>query len=77
MTYTTAHGNAGSLNHRTGPGIKPTSSWILVGFGFITTEPEEELLDLHFVLFVLHVLCSLKRYASRSSCRGSVVNKSD
>ena len=62
MTYTT-QGNAGSLNHRTGPGIKPTSSWILVGFGFITTEPEEELLGLHFLHFVLHVHCSLKRSA--------------
>ena len=30
-TYTTAHGNAGSLTHWTRPGIKPTSLWILVG----------------------------------------------
>ena len=29
-TYTTAHGNAGSLTHWVGPGIKPASSWILV-----------------------------------------------
>ena len=28
-TYTTACSNAGSLTHWTGPGIKPTSSWIL------------------------------------------------
>ena len=32
VTYTTAHGNAGSLTHWTRPGIKLTSSWILVGF---------------------------------------------
>ena len=33
VTYTTAHGNAGSLTHWVKPGIKPESSWILVGFG--------------------------------------------
>ena len=37
VTYTTAHGNAGSLNHWVRPGIEPESSWILVGF--ITIEP--------------------------------------
>ena len=31
-TYTTAHGNAGSLAHWAKPEIEPTSSWILVGF---------------------------------------------
>ena len=31
-SYTTAHGNAGSLTHWTVPGIEPESSWILVGF---------------------------------------------
>ena len=40
-TYTTAQGNAGSLTHRVRPGIKPVSSWILVGF--VTTEPQREL----------------------------------
>ena len=30
--YATACGNAGSLTHWVRPGIKPTSSWILVGF---------------------------------------------
>ena len=30
--YTTAHGNAGSLTHWARPGIKPVSSWVLVGF---------------------------------------------
>ena len=41
-TYTTAHGNAESLTNWTRPGIKPASSWILVGF--LTTEPQQELL---------------------------------
>ena len=40
-TYTTAHGNARSLTHWVRPGIKPTSSCILVGF--ITVEPLWEL----------------------------------
>ena len=31
-TYTTAHGNAGSLIHWARPGIKSTTSWLLVGF---------------------------------------------
>ena len=31
-TYTTAHGNDGSPTHWTKPGIRLTSSWILVGF---------------------------------------------
>ena len=31
-TYTTVHGNAGSLTHWAGPGIQPTSSWMLVAF---------------------------------------------
>ena len=36
-TYTTAHGNAGSLTHRARPGIEPATSWLLVGF--ISTVP--------------------------------------
>ena len=31
-TYTTAHGNPGSLIHWARPGIEPAPSWILVGF---------------------------------------------
>ena len=38
MTYTTAHGHAGSLTHWTRPGIGPTSSWIPAGF--LTAEPQ-------------------------------------
>ena len=32
VTYTTAHGNARPLTRWSRPGIKPVSSWILVGF---------------------------------------------
>ena len=39
-TYTTAHGNAGSLSCWARPGIKPASSWILVGF--VIAEPWRE-----------------------------------
>ena len=42
MTYTAAHGNAGSLTHWARPGMKPTFSWILITF--ITTEPQWELI---------------------------------
>ena len=31
-TYTTAHGNAGSLTHWGRPGSEPVSSWIVAGF---------------------------------------------
>ena len=36
-TYTTAHGNTGSLTHCVRPGIEPATSWILVGF--VSAEP--------------------------------------
>ena len=36
-TYTTAHGNTGSLTHWARPGTKPVSSWILVRSTY--TEP--------------------------------------
>ena len=32
VTYTTAHGNTGSLTHWTRPGIEPATSWFLVKF---------------------------------------------
>ena len=31
-TYTTIHGNAGTLTHWTRPGIESSTSWLLVGF---------------------------------------------
>ena len=59
-THTTIHGNAGSLTHWLRPGIKPRSSWILVGF--ITTEPQRELLT--FAVFEVRLLgCHLGFFA--------------
>ena len=49
MTYTTAHGNAGSLTHWPRPGIEPASSRMLVRF--VSAEPRQELLS--FVLYTL------------------------
>ena len=40
-TYSTAHGNDGSLTLLVRPGIEPVSSWILVRF--ISTVPQWEL----------------------------------
>ena len=50
-------GNTGSITHGVRPGIKPTTSWILVGF--VTTEPQQELLFylLIFYFFVMPVAC--------------------
>ena len=58
MTYTTAHGNAGSLTHGAKPGIEPTSSWILVGF--VSPEPGQEPNILLFCLFVCLVFCPFR-----------------
>ena len=41
VTYTTVHGNIESPIHWARPGIKPTSSWILVGF--VSVESQQEL----------------------------------
>ena len=43
MTYTTPHGNAGSLTNWARPGIKPASSWLLIRF--VSPEPQQELLE--------------------------------
>ena len=43
QAYTTALSNTRSLTHWAGPGVKPTSSWILVGF--FTAEPQWEFLN--------------------------------
>ena len=40
-THTTSHSNAGSLTHRAGPGIEPTTSWFIVGF--VSAAPQQEL----------------------------------
>ena len=62
MIYTTAHGNTRSLTHWARPGIKPATSWFLVGF--ISAAPQWELWFqiLHlsicsiFILFLCMVL---------------------
>ena len=46
-TYTSAHSNTRFLTYWAEPGIEPASSWILVGF--ITTEPQWEFLQVHFL----------------------------
>ena len=51
VTYTTAHGNTGSLTHWARPGIEPASSWILVRF--MSTEPWRELRLLQFKSFTV------------------------
>ena len=45
MTYTTAHGNTGSLTHWVRPGIKPTTSWFIVGF--VSPAPRRERQSMH------------------------------
>ena len=65
--YTTAHSNARSLTHGARPGVKPSSSWLLVGF--VSAEPRWELPEpmlltfllglpkpLHWSLVTVHVL---------------------
>ena len=51
VTYTIAHGNAGSLTHCVRPGIELVSSWVLVGF--VTAE----LLGLSVLLWVGFFSC--------------------
>ena len=55
VTCTTVHGNMASLTHQVRPGIKPTSSWILIGF--ITAESGWELLGECF----LNIISSFKQ----------------
>ena len=43
--FTTAYGNAGSLSHWERPGIKPATSWFLVGL--VSTMPQRELQIFH------------------------------
>ena len=62
VTYTTAHGNAGSLTHSERPGIEPASSWILVRF--VSAEPRWELpKDLFLILVFQWPQCSVHWYS--------------
>ena len=47
-THTTADSNAGSLTHGARPRIEPTTSWFPVGF--VSTMPQQELLQMTFLL---------------------------
>ena len=49
VTYTIAHGNAGSLTHWVRPGLKPATSWFLVRF--VSIVPLRELL---YHIFLIH-----------------------
>ena len=51
LTYTRLHSNAGSLTHWVRSGIKPTTSWFLVGF--LSTVPWWD----HLFLFVFCFFC--------------------
>ena len=59
-TYATAHSNTRSLTHWAKPGIKPASSWILVGF--ITAEPQWKLWIAPFLGNFLWLLSSFEIY---------------
>ena len=56
-TNTTAHGNAGSLNHSAGPGMEPEFSCILVGF--VLTGTTQTCFFFFFFFFFLQLVCSI------------------
>ena len=55
VTYTIAHGNAGSLTHCTRPGIEPETSWFLVGF--VSAAPRRNSRKSSFRSFFGQYLC--------------------
>ena len=61
----TAHSNAGSLTQRARPGIKPTTSWLLVRF--VSTEQQQELLNL-LCFFKISSFLYLYSLPLKSSC---------
>ena len=70
-----AHGNARFLTHGERPGIKPTSSWVLVGF--VTTEPCQEL-QKFYVQYSIQYQCWISTMATwyiswKTSNSGAVV----
>ena len=54
VTYTTAHGNTGSLTQWVKPGFEPATSWFPVGF--VSTAPLQEFLFYVFNRFLLGTL---------------------
>jgi len=69
VTYTTAHGNAGSLTHWARPGIEPATSWFPVGF--ISSAPWRELLEMGLLNQKISIFCHLK-YTDKPSSRKPV-----
>ena len=58
VTYTIAHGNAGSLTHWKRPGIEPASSWILVRLVLLSHDGNSSSL----------LMCSLKQKCFKFWC---------
>ena len=48
MIYTIAHSNTESLTQGAGPGLKPATSWILVGFVAAESQCVKHCYNLHF-----------------------------
>ena len=66
-TYTTAHGNGRSLTHWARPGIKPTISWLQVGF-ISTTQWQK--LPIHFIFNVFFLFMAALAAHGSSQARG-------
>ena len=69
VTYTTTHGNTGSLTYWARTGIEPKTSWLLVGF--VSATPRQELLDIYYLLCKNQCASYHKRFKkliSWSSC---------
>ena len=80
MIYTTAHGNARSLTYWARPGIKPTSSWMLVRL--VTAEPQWELPELEYFKsgrhgFTFHLCHFTDCVNSRNFCLYTLTVKRD
>ena len=58
VMYTTAHSSAVSLTHWGRPGIKPTTTWFLVGF--VSAVPQRELQSLHFIKRLFQIVLHLE-----------------
>ena len=70
VTYTSAHGNTGSLTHWVRLGIEPTTSWFLVGF--VSAAPWREFQDPIFFSdekwLWLKTVFSFNEYMLRTNC---------
>ena len=77
VTYTTDHGNTGSLTHWARPGIELTTSWFLVGF--VSTAPQWELLSilnaLSNLMFVKLEVSSKRPFLLCEVCWAGTISK--